>query len=107
MGRVFNQKVFKFSVFRTFDARESRAFKIAEMLELVRKYDYGKEKLIEMGYGDCLGEVSEYHETDSGWESRSYKNEFQPSWWWESGMKVGKNIPEDKEIKEALGEKDD
>lgn len=104
MGRLFNERLFNYRIFNGFSAREARAHKIAEMNELIRKYGYSKQKLTELGYGDCLGEVSEYHTNDSGWESRSYKNIHMPSWMWQCGMKVGKNIPENKEIEEALGE---
>jgi len=102
---VFSPKIFKFTVFHSETPQRYRAEKIKEMLKLQRK-GYSKTKLIEMGYKDCMGEVAEYY-GDGSWSSRSFKGVNEPSWMWECGLKVGKNVPEDKEIEKALGEDDE
>jgi len=107
MARVFNECIFKFKIFNAFTPQERRADKIRRMNEYIRKHGYDRYKLEQLGYKDCLGEVESYSEDQSSWSSRSHKGKNEPKWMWQSGMKVGKNIPENKEIEEILGENDE
>lgn len=83
---VFNHFLFKSKVFNAFNARQWRARKIAQMIELER-IGYSKERLKEMGYGDCMGEVESYSEDQSSWISKGARGINEPSYYYIHGMK--------------------
>lgn len=99
MGRLFSEHVFSYKIFNSFSPQESRADKTRRMHEWIRtrgKYPT-RHELEEAGFKDCLGEVASYNEENSGWSSRSFKNEYAPSWWWQNKIKVREIIGGDDE----------
>jgi len=68
-------------------AHEKRSRRTAEMNELIRKFGYKKEKLIELGYADVLGEATDYNEPCGTWSTRGSKGKNEPKWFWKAGMR--------------------